>query len=322
MRKARVFIDGQEGTTGLRIRQMLYGRDDVDVVLIPEADRKNAAARAEHLNQVDLAILCLPDDAAAEALKLIENPDTRVIDTSTARRVNAQWVYGLPEIGSNHRDAIRSAPRVANCGCYPVSFILAVRPLIEAGVLCRDAPLTINAVSGYSGGGRKMIEAYEATATATREGDVRLPFSLYGLSGEHKHVAEMWKFSLADRAPLFTPSVVHAFCGMIVSIPIPSAHFTHTGVDMADVYAIWSAKYRDAPMVQLIDPDRSDQELRGSFLDLDKLSYGNYVELSVWGDERGLVFVGRLDNLGKGASGNAVQCLNLMLGFDETAGLL
>ena len=322
MRKARVFIDGQEGTTGLRIRQMLDGRDDVDVVLISKADRKNAAARAEHLNRVDLAILCLPDDAAAEALELIENPDTRVIDTSTARRVNPEWVYGLPEIGPDHRDAIRSAYRVANCGCYPVSFILAVRPLIEAGLLRGNVPLTINAVSGYSGGGRKMIEAYEAAATAAREGDARLPFSLYGLLGEHKHVAEMWKFSLADQAPLFTPSVVHTFCGMVVSIPIPAAHFIRTGVDMADVYAIWSAAYRDAQMVQLINPEQSDLALRGSFLDLDKLSYGNCVELSVWGDERGLVLMGRLDNLGKGASGNAVQCLNLMLGFDETAGLL
>ena len=322
MRKARVFIDGQEGTTGLRIRRMLDGRDDVDVVLIPEADRKNAAARAEHLNQVDLAILCLPDDAAAEALELIENPDTRVIDTSSARRVNPKWVYGLPEIGPDHRDAIRSAPKVANCGCYPVSFILAVRPLIEAGVLRRDAPLTINAVSGYSGGGRKMIEAYGASDPAAREGDARLPFSLYGLLGEHKHVAEMWKFSLTEQAPLFTPSVVHAFCGMVVSIPIPAAHFARTGVDMADVHAIWNAAYREAPMVQLIDPGRSDQALRGAFLDLDKLSYGNCVELSVWGDKRGLVLMGRLDNLGKGASGNAVQCLNLMLGFDETAGLL
>lgn len=322
MTYSRVFIDGQEGTTGLRIRQMLDGRDDVDVVLIPEADRKNAAARAEYLNQVDVAILCLPDDAAAEALELIENPRARVIDTSTARRVDPQWVYGLPEIGSDHRDAIRSAPRVANCGCYPVSFILTVRPLIEAGLLRRDAPLTINAVSGYSGGGRKMIEGYDAADSAVREGDARLPFSLYGLTSEHKHVAEMWNFSLTDRAPLFTPSVVHAFCGMVVSIPIPAAHFTRAGVEVADIHAIWSAAYADAPMVRLVDPQRVDAALRGAFLDIDKLSYGNCVELSVWGDERGLTLVGRLDNLGKGASGNAVQCLNLMLGFDETTGLL
>jgi N-acetyl-gamma-glutamyl-phosphate reductase len=322
MGKARVFIDGQEGTTGLRIRNMLDGRDDVDVLLIPPADRKNAAARADYLNQVDVAILCLPDDAAAEALELIDNPATRVIDTSTARRVDPQWVYGLPEIGPDHRDAIRHAPRVANCGCYPVSFILAVRPLIEAGLLRRDAPLTINAVSGYSGGGRKMIEAYDASDPAAREGDARLPFSLYGLLGEHKHVAEMWKFSLTEQAPLFTPSVVHAFCGMVVSIPIPAAHFTNTGVDMSDVHAAWSTAYRDAPMVQLVDPQRPDGALRSAFLDIDRLSYGNCVELSVWGDERGLVLTGRLDNLGKGASGNAVQCLNLMLGFDEATGLL
>ncbi len=322
MANPRIFIDGQEGTTGLRIRQMLADRSDVDVLLIPEADRKDAAARADYLNRADVAILCLPDDAAAEALALIKEPTTRVIDTSTARRVDPQWVYGLPEISPTHRDAIRGAARVANCGCYPVSFILAVRPLIEAGLLRGDVPLTINAVSGYSGGGRKMVESYDAAESAAREGDARLPFGLYGLVGEHKHVAEMWKFSLANQPPMFVPSVAHSFCGMVVSVPVPAAHFARVGVEPADVHAVWKAAYADAPMVRLIDPHSADEALRGSFLDMDKLSYGNCVELSAWGDARGLVLVGRLDNLGKGASGNAVQCLNLMLGFEETAGLL
>ena len=167
-----------------------------------------------------------------------------------------------------------------------------------------------------------MVESYDAAESAAREGDARLPFGLYGLVGEHKHVAEMWKFSLANQPPMFVPSVAHSFCGMVVSVPIPAAHFARVGIEPVDVHAAWKAAYDDAPMVRLIDPNSADEALRGSFLDMDTLSYGNCVELSVWGDARGLVLVGRLDNLGKGASGNAVQCLNLMLGFEETAGLL
>jgi N-acetyl-gamma-glutamyl-phosphate reductase len=319
--KPQVFIDGQEGTTGLRIREMLEPRLDVEVLLIPEHQRKEKEARAEFLNRADLAILCLPDDAAAEALELVENSATKIIDTSTARRVSDEWVYGLPEISSDHRDAIRAAKRVANCGCYPVSFILAVRPLIAAGLLRADAPLTINAASGYSGGGRKMIEAYDAAPAAKKEGDARLPFGLYGLTGQHKHVPEMWKFSLTQQAPIFVPSVDHSFCGMVASTPVPASYFSKGDVAAAEVFDIWRAAYAEAPMVRLVDPADCGSALRGAFLDLDALSYSNAVELSVWGDERGLVLVGRLDNLGKGASGNAVQCLNLMLGFAETEGL-
>ncbi len=321
MVKPQIFIDGQEGTTGLRIRQMLGPRKDVDVLLIPEDQRKDAAARADFLNRADLAVLCLPDDAAAEALELIENPATKVIDTSTARRVNDDWVYGLPEISAAQHQAICTADRVANCGCYPVSFILAVRPLIETGLLDAAAPLTINAVSGYSGGGRKMVEAYEAVAK--KEGDARLPLCLYSLQAQHKHVPEIWKFSLAEKAPMFIPSVDHTFCGMVVSTPIPAAYFSRSDTMPQDVHAIWRDYYTDAPMLRLVDPNETTTVLRnGASLDMDALSYSNFIELSVWGDERGLVLIGRLDNLGKGASGNAVQCMNLMLGLEETAGLV
>ncbi len=322
MAKPQVFIDGQEGTTGLRIREMLKPRLDVEVLLIPESQRKEKEVRAEFLNRADMAILCLPDDAAAEALELVDNSETKIIDTSTARRTSDEWVYGLPELSSAHREAIRSAKRVANCGCYPVSFILAVRPLIEAGLLRADAPLTINAVSGYSGGGRKMIESYDAAAPAKKEGDARLPLGLYGLAGQHKHVPEMWKFSLTQQAPIFVPSVDHSFCGMVASTPVPASYFAAGKTSAAEVYGVWREAYAEAPMVRLVDPADSAAVLRGGFLDLDALSYSNAVELSVWGDERGLVLVGRLDNLGKGASGNAVQCLNLMLGFAETTGLV
>ena len=321
MNKPTVYIDGQEGTTGLRIREMLAPREDVEVLLIPAEQRKDPRVRAEYLNRADLCVLCLPDDAAAEALTMIENPQTKVIDTSTARRIDPEWVYGLPEISGEHKERIRQAMRVANCGCYPVSVILAVRPLIQQGLLSAEAPLTINAVSGYSGGGRQMVEQYAEAPAAKREGDARNPLCLYGLDGGHKHVPEIWQFSLSEKQPIFVPAVDHSFCGMVVSTPVPAEFFVESGVAPERVYEVWRQHYRDSPLVKLVDP--ADDVLRdGKYLDIDALSYGNFIELSVWGDaERGLVLVGRLDNLGKGASGNAVQCLNLMLGFDETTGL-
>ncbi len=321
MRKPTIYIDGQEGTTGLRIREMLASREDVEVLLIPAEQRKDTQIRAGFLNRADLCVLCLPDDAAAEALTMIENRETKVIDTSTTRRIDPEWVYGLPEISNEHKEQIRQARRVANCGCYPVSVILAVRPLIEQGLLSPGAPLTINAVSGYSGGGRQMVEDYAAAPPARREGDARKALCLYGLDGGHKHVPEIWKFSLCEKSPIFMPSVDHSFCGMMVSMPVPAEFFVERGIGPNRVYEVWREYYRDSPLMKLVDP--ADNGLReGKFLDLDALSYSNFIELSVWGDaERGLALVGRLDNLGKGASGNAVQCLNLMLGFDETTGL-
>jgi len=318
-----IYIDGQEGTTGLRIRDLLGARTDINVRLIAGDVRKDTQARRQLLNEVDLAILCLPDDAAAEALDLIEaDSDTRVIDTSTARRVDADWAYGIPELSPAQRQAIRTADRVANCGCYPVGFILAVRPLIEAGLLRADVQLTVNAVSGYSGGGRKLIEAYQATAPRP-QGDAPRPLCLYGLGGTHKHVAEMQKFSGTLKPPLFVPSVDHAYCGMLTSTPVPLAAWSSRGTSAQQVYDVWQTRYADETFVQPVSPADATGLLRdGQFLDLDGASLTNRLDLFVFGDPQvGLVLVGREDNLGKGASGNAVQCLNLMLGFDEATGL-
>ena len=318
-----IYIDGQEGTTGLRIRGLLEARSDLNVRLIAEEDRKDAAARGRLLNDVDLAILCLPDDAAAEALELLEpGSGTRIIDTSTARRVHEDWVYGIPELSPSQREAIRSADRVANCGCYPVGFILAVRPLIEAGLLRADAPLTVNAVSGYSGGGRKMIEDYQATAPGA-DGDGSRPLGLYNLDDSHKHVAEMQKFSGSEHPPLFVPSVAHAYCGMLTSTPIPAAAWVSPGTTARQVFDVWQARYSDETFVSPVAPEDVDNGLRdGRFLDLDGANLTNRLDLFVCGDPQvGLVLIGREDNLGKGASGNGVQCLNLMLGFDEATGL-
>ncbi|MFA6107437.1 MAG: N-acetyl-gamma-glutamyl-phosphate reductase [Candidatus Latescibacterota bacterium] len=316
MARPRIYIDGQQGTTGLRIREMLASRDEVEVLLIPAEERKNPRARAEYLNQADVAILCLPDDAAGEAVALVQSPRTRIIDTSTARRVDPAWVYGLPELSPEQRQAIRDGRRVANTGCYPVGFTLAVRPLIAAGLLDPEVQLTVNAVSGFSGGGRKMVEAYEDPTAG------RVPLRLYSLGKVHKHVAEMHAFSLTRRPPLFVPSVNDAFCGMLVSTPVPAAHLPADAVER--ISAIWRDYYRDSPMVRVGPPeDESDLWPTGTWIDQSSRNLGNQVDLCAFGiPGQGVVLVGRLDNLGKGASGNAVQCLNLMLGFPETAGLL
>lgn len=314
MSKPKIYIDGQQGTTGLRIRDMLEPRQDIELLLIPEASRKDEAARADFLNRADLAILCLPDDAAAEAIDLIDNDHTRIIDTSTERRVHPDWVYGLPELSPQQKTAIQTAPQVANTGCYPVGFILAVRPLIEAGLFDASVPLTVNAVSGYSGGGRKMIENYQQ--------DSDIPLRLYSLGTTHKHVAEMQQFSRTAQPPLFVPSVDHSLCGMLVSTPIPATYLPATDA-VEQIYQIWNDYYRDAPFISVGPPaDASELWPTGAFMDQSTCNFTNRVDLSAFGNsQQGVVLVGRLDNLGKGASGNAVQCLNLMLGFDETTGL-
>jgi N-acetyl-gamma-glutamyl-phosphate reductase len=321
MSTPRVFIDGQHGTTGIRIASLLERRADLELVRIDEAARKDPAARADCLRAADVAILCLPDTAAAQAISLARDTDTRLIDTSSARRTDPDWVYGLPEMSVEQRDAIRDAPRVANPGCYPQTVILALRPLFDAGKLSPEHPFTVNAVSGYSGGGRQMVEAYQGSP-ATAGGEAAMPLCLYGLGMDHKHLPEMHRFSGARHVPLFIPSVDHRYCGMLVSIPLPAAWLN--GLDRDDVHAIWSERYEGEPLVGTVSPAESDESLRdGRFLDLPGEEMGNRLELSVYGSAgRGLVLVGRLDNLGKGAAGNAVQCLNLMLGIDESRGLL
>ena len=321
MAKPVIYIDGQEGSTGLRIRELLGDRDDIDLRLIPESERKETEIRASFLRAADLAILCLPDDAAAEAVELASGADTRIIDTSTARRTRDDWVYGLPELEPAQREAVRTADRVANPGCYPVGFILAVRPLIKVGILSAGVPLTVNAVSGYSGGGRRMIEAYQGGPASGTAGDAPLPLALYNLDGPHKHVAEMQKFSLTRHPPIFVPSVDHTYSGMLVCTPIPAVNLVSTAT-AESICSVWKEQYGGEPFVRVISPGETSAQLRdGRFLDLGEANRTNRVELFAFGDDRGVVLVGRQDNLGKGASGNAVQCMNLMLGFEESKGL-
>ena len=300
---------------------MLDSRSDLELLLIPEAQRRDPQARADYLARADVGVLCLPDEAAAEAVRLAGGGGTRIIDTSTARRVDPRWTYGLPELCEGQREAIRRAARVANPGCYPQSFVLAVRPLIDAGALAPSTPFTVNAVSGYSGGGRQMVERYRAPPAPTRPAHAGIPLCLYGLNHAHKHLPEMQRFSGAQRPPLFVPSIDHAYCGMLVSMPLPAAWLQD--LTRERVFEIWHARYAEEPFVHALSPERADAALReGRFLDLGDCNHTNRLELMVFGEaSHGLVLVGRLDNLGKGASGNAVQCMNLMLGFDERTGL-
>ena len=312
----RVFIDGDAGTTGLQIRARLEVRSDLELLRIDPERRKDAQARARLLNAADVVVLCLPDDAAREAVRLIERPDTRVIDASSAHRTDAGWTYGLPELTPGQPDAIAAARRVSNPGCYPTGAVLLLRPLVDAGMLPADWPITINAVSGYSGGGRSLIAEFEGAASSPPGGH---PFRLYGLGLAHKHVGEMQRHAGLAHRPLFVPSVGRFAQGMLVSVPLPLWALPGR-LAGADLHATLAARYRGERFVQVVDP----AETAGlALLAPEELNGTNRVRLHVFGNDQDgqALLVAQLDNLGKGASGAAVQNLNLMLGCAEGAGL-
>lgn len=303
-----VFIDGAAGTTGLEIAERLAGRTEFELVVLDEARRKDPAARREALNEADFAILCLPDEAAREAVALIDpHSRTRVIDASTAHRVAPGWVYGFPEV-TGHA-AVASAARVTNPGCYSTGFIALVAPLVRAGLLPADWPYTCNAVSGYSGGGKALIGRFEADRDIAWRG--------YALHLGHKHVPEMQARCGLAVPPLFTPAVIPAHRGMVVEVPLPLSAMPGAGTPAA--MREWLANfYAASPVVGMGDePAEGELLLRGSAEGTDRM------DLFVFGNADGSQarLVARLDNLGKGASGAAVQSLNLMAGIDETAGL-
>ena len=302
-----VFIDGAAGTTGLEIAERLAGRAEFDLVVLDEARRKDPAARAEALNASDFAILCLPDDAAREAVALIEpGSKVRVIDASTAHRVSPGWVYGFPEVIGH--SAVADAHRVSNPGCYSTGFIALVAPLVRAGLLPADWPYTCNAVSGYSGGGKALIARFE------QDGDIA--WRGYALALGHKHVPEMQERCGLTLPPLFSPAVIPAHRGMLVEVPLPLAAMS--GAGSAEAMREWLAAFYGASRVVRMgaEPD-AELLLRRSREPSDAMEL--YVFASADGSQARLVAV--LDNLGKGASGAAVQSLNLMAGLDETAGL-
>ena len=311
-----VFIDGEAGTTGLHIRERLADRHDVALLHLEDAARKDPAARADALNRADISILCLPDDAAREAVTMIENNDARLIDASTAHRTAPGWTYGFPELDESQTDRIAKSGRVTNPGCYAVAAVSIIHPLIESGLLAPDFPAAINAVSGYSGGGRSMIDSYENPDSKT---PVSSAFRLYGLGLEHKHVEEMRVHSALEHRPLFVPSVGKYYKGMIVSVPLqlwalPGAP------NPAQLHAALSDYYAGRRFVSVAPLEESASL---THLDPEEVNGTNQLRLHVFGNEkRGQVMIaGLLDNLGKGASGQAVQNLNIMLGADEGEGL-
>jgi N-acetyl-gamma-glutamyl-phosphate reductase len=313
---AKVFIDGEVGTTGLQIRKRLEGRADIELLHLPEDARKDAGARAEMLNAADLAVLCLPDDAAREAVALIENPDTRLIDASTAHRVDPDWVYGLPELDADQPNRIAGAKRVTNPGCYALSSVALLYPLVAAGLVPAETPISINAVSGYSGGGRKMIAQFEDPDSPDA---IAAPFRVYALGLNHKHVPEIHRRSGLARRPLLVPSVGRYRQGMIVQIPL---HLdTLPGrPGAADLHAALARHYAGRRFVEVAS---FEETLTLGHLDPEDLNGTNMVRLHVFANEAEghAVLVALLDNLGKGASGQAVQNMNLMLGLPEDAGL-
>jgi N-acetyl-gamma-glutamyl-phosphate reductase len=314
---AKVFIDGAAGTTGLEIRERLAGRRDVELVRLSEVERKETRARAQALNESDLVILCLPDDAAQESVRLIENDGVRVIDASTAHRTAPGWVYGFAELDSDQRAKIAAASRVANPGCYPTGFLALVAPLARAGIIPKDFPLTVNAVSGYSGGGKAMIEEFENKKSPAY---VETVSRIYALTLAHKHVQEMQIHAGLAHPPVFAPSVARYYRGMIVEVPL--ALWALPGKPTtASLLAVLEETYRNE---KLIEVGNLMDAMTAKTLDAEMLKLTNGMKLFVFGNDKTQQarLVAVLDNLGKGAGGAVVQNMNIMLGFPETEGLV
>ena len=303
----QIFIDGAAGTTGLEILARLEPRREFSLIRLGEAERKDEAARRDALRAADIAILCLPDDAAREAVALIGDADTRVIDASSAHRVADGWTYGFPELVG--RDAVAEARRVSNPGCYPTGFLALVAPLVRAGLLARDYPFTVNAVSGYSGGGKALIERFE-------QGEEGIAFRGYGYALDHKHLPEMQAHADLAAPPVFAPAVVPGYRGMVVEVPLNLA--ARGGIEAERLRDALSDFYAASPVVRVVT-DAAPGELLLHAME----QPSDRLDLFVFGSADGGMarLVARLDNLGKGASGAAVQSLNLMCGLDETAGL-
>ena len=306
----RVFIDGSAGTTGLRIRERLSSRADLELVVLPDEVRKDVSARRDALNSCDVAFLCLPDAAAIEAVSLVENPNTVIIDTSTAHRTSDGWEYGFPEL-AGRREAIAKSKRIANPGCHASGFIALVEPLVRAGIVAKGEKLSAFSLTGYSGGGKKMIAEYGELGTGNGERDLLAGGRQYALGQSHKHLPEMVKVCGLDAAPCFSPIVVPHYSGMEVTVPLFDR-------DLAAIKACYRDNYRSGLVSFADDPAAAE----GGFLSSDGLSGRDTLEVSAYGNGERVVLVARFDNLGKGASGAAIQNMNLVLGCAEDEGLV
>jgi N-acetyl-gamma-glutamyl-phosphate reductase len=313
----RVFVDGHMGTTGLRIRDWLAGREDIEVFELPEARRKDAEARRDALASADLAVLCLPDDAAREAVALAQGTRARILDASSAHRVSPGWVFGLPELAPEQRGLIAGAQRVSNTGCWSTATLLFLRPLVDAGLVPRDAPIAVHGLSGYSGGGRELIAKWEDAAGGLLTHVYEAP---YALDRVHKHIPEMTRWSGLTHEPAFVPAVGPFRCGMRVELPLHAAVLARGATGKA-IWDALDARYRGEPFVRvlpIVEPLGADER---SF-DPRACNDTNRIDLRVLPHPSGhVLLMAVLDNLGKGAAGVAIQNLNLMLGLPETRGL-
>ncbi|MDX2471286.1 MAG: N-acetyl-gamma-glutamyl-phosphate reductase [SAR324 cluster bacterium] len=318
--KHKIFIDGAAGTTGLKIRELLLRRDEIELIELADDKRKDPAAKAQAFGQAEVAILCLDDANAVQSVALAQDSEVRIIDASTAHRVHPDWVYGLAELGPDQRGKIKEAKYVSNPGCYPTGALLALKPLIAKGLLTPEILLNIFAISGYSGGGRKLIEAYEANSVATKS---RADWAArpYALGLQHKHTPEIQVHSGLNTKPIFCPVVGDFAQGMIVQIPLFSSQIQSSGDAIGEIFQIWQDYYGDENFVSIakLSPDEATE---AGFLSAVNLVGTNQVELMAFGHSDQCMLVARLDNLGKGASGACVQNLNLMLGLEEATSLV
>ncbi|MCI5747712.1 N-acetyl-gamma-glutamyl-phosphate reductase [Eubacterium pyruvativorans] len=306
----KVFIDGGHGTTGLKIHERLDQRDDIEILRIDEAHRKDLDARIEMTKQADISILCLPD-AASQELAQAAPPDVRLIDTSTAHRTNPDWVYGMPELAPGQREKIRNAARVANPGCHATGFILLVRPLVDAGILPPDYPLDAFCITGYSGGGKKMIQNHEK---ADREAYLSSP-GQYGLTQKHKHLPEMVMMTGISQAPAFSPIVGDFYSGMVMTVPLHTG-MLHGSPGPEEIRQVYRERYGEEKLIRVMDKDPED-----GFIHSNVMAGSDEFQIFVTGNEERVLLLSRFDNLGKGASGQAVQNMNIMLGIEETKGV-
>ncbi len=310
----KVFIDGSEGTTGLRIYERFEKRDDIEIIKIDPELRKNPAERARLINSSDITFLCLPDAASKESVSLVSNPDVRIIDASTAHRTEIGWAYGYPELSDEHREAIKTGKRIAVPGCYATGFITIAYPLVKGGIVPKDYPVSAFAVSGYSGAGKKTIAVYE-----DKDRDVELDSPReYALSQQHKHLKEMQKISGLSRTPLFSPIIADYYSGMFVSLPFYADMLNGKQTPLS-VHEYMSEYFKGQRFIKVM-PFGSEADTNG-FIGANNLSGWDGLQLFVTGNEERILLTTRFDNLGKGASGAAIQCMNVMLGCDEAKGL-
>ncbi len=304
----KVFIDGGAGTTGLRIRERLSGREDIELIVLSEENRKDLNARKEALNNADIAFLCLPDVAAIEAVSLLENNNTVIIDTSTAHRTNDDWAYGFPELSERFEEKLKTSKRIAVPGCHASGFIALIYPLVEKGIISKDINLCCTSLTGYSGGGKSMIADYQAN---DRDELFDAP-RMYGVTQKHKHLPEMVKICGINNAPAFLPIVADYYSGMEVTIPLFACDINGTVEDIKNIY---KEKYQ-GPIVNFCEDFTEN-----GFVSANKLSFNDGMQISVMGNDDRILLCARYDNLGKGASGAAIECMNMVLGTDKCKGL-